>query len=343
MNLTERQEFWNVLCDCDGKDIERAVQNLSKVIKYPKYLYRYREVTPNSLEALRTNHLFYSTSNYYDDPFDTFLQINLEKIMEKVNRATSDPVAIQNFVKIIKETGNSQVINQLGFKSAEEITIDKVKELAEDVQRRNNFINNVCDFRNELKKEVWSVCFSENPYNEVLWLKYAKQHKGFVVIYDLTDDNKFLCGKHEKCKNCGVRECDLMLYPIYYSNQKYDATDYAQDFLFKKIYQQFPQIGQAANFSFLFENPIFEILKVMLIKKECHKYDEEWRMIIPFKIKPPVMREWIPSGVILGLRMDINEENLVVSLARQAGIKNFYKSYIDANGNLSYKQVAVLV
>lgn len=60
-------------------------------------------------------------------------------------------------------------------------------------------------------------------------------------------------------------------------------------------------------------------------------------MIIPFKIKPPVMREWIPSGVILGLRMDINEENLVVSLAKQAGIKNFYKAYIDVDGNLAYK------
>ena len=36
--------------------------------------------------------------------------------------------------------------------------------------------------------------------------------------------------------------------------------------------------------------------------------------------------EWIPSGILLGLRMGVKEENLVVSMAREAGIKDIYKS-----------------
>ena len=54
---------------------------------------------------------------------------------------------------------------------------------------------------------------------------------------------------------------------------------------------------------------------------------------------PPVMMEWIPSGIILGLRMEAAEENLVVSMAKEAGIKQIYKSYIDAKNQLN----AVLV
>ena len=51
-------------------------------------------------------------------------------------------------------------------------------------------------------------------------------------------------------------------------------------------------------------------------------------------MKPPVMMEWIPSGIILGLRMDASEENLVVSMAQEAGIKSIFKSYINAQNKL---------
>lgn len=52
-------------------------------------------------------------------------------------------------------------------------------------------------------------------------------------------------------------------------------------------------------------------------------------------MKPPVMMEWIPSGIILGLRMGVKEENLVVSMAREAGIKDIYKSIIDSKNRLN--------
>ena len=51
-------------------------------------------------------------------------------------------------------------------------------------------------------------------------------------------------------------------------------------------------------------------------------------------MKPPIMREWRPSGIILGLRMDVAEENLVVSMAQEAGIKNIYKSFINEKNEL---------
>ena len=80
--------------------------------------------------------------------------------------------------------------------------------------------------------------------------------------------------------------------------------------------------------------PPHDSTKQRIIKKECHKYDEEWRMITGCIMKPPVMMEWIPSGIILGLRMGVAEENLVVSMAKEAGIKNIYKSYINAQNKL---------
>ena len=82
-------------------------------------------------------------------------------------------------------------------------------------------------------------------------------------------------------------------------------------------------------------NGTWERERTTLIKRKCHEYDEEWRMITACPMKPPVMMEWIPSGIILGLRMGVKEENLVVSMAREAGIKDIYKSIIDSKNRLN--------
>lgn len=57
---------------------------MNKVV-FPPYLYIYRDVTFNNLEALRTNHLYFSSANYYDDPFDTFLHIDNESNRRKLS------------------------------------------------------------------------------------------------------------------------------------------------------------------------------------------------------------------------------------------------------------------
>ena len=80
MNSQERELFWTTLLSLPGEDFQAEYQQLINTIKLPKYLYRYRPVNMKSLEALRTNRLYFSSANYYDDPFDTFLHINIEAI-----------------------------------------------------------------------------------------------------------------------------------------------------------------------------------------------------------------------------------------------------------------------
>lgn len=79
--------------------------------------------------------------------------------------------------------------------------------------------------RQIVQSEEYSICFTEDELNEVLWLKYAQNHKGFVMGYDLKNDADFLCGKTDKCENCSSYIIDSSLYPVCYSDEKYDATD----------------------------------------------------------------------------------------------------------------------
>ena len=335
MDSDGRKRFWDTLCSLSGIDKRQDVEKLISTIHYPKYLYRYRPVSNNSLEALRTNKLHFSSANYYDDPFDTFLHIDIEAIRKEYLSAFQTPESTETVVDGVRALlGSILTEEQAAQLTAEKVTNALSHGLTE------SFLSSALALRDEVKKDTWSVCFSENGFNEVLWLKYADQHKGFVQIYDLENNDNFLCGKQEKCTNCGIKNFGTPLYPIYYSDTPYDATNFAKFVMLRKIGGMAgtpipPELYAGMG------TGLWEQEKTTLIKKECHKYDEEWRMITGCPMNPPIMMEWIPSGIILGLRMNVAEENLVVSMAKEAGIENIYKSYIDAQNRLNAFPVSI--
>lgn len=329
MNSDERALFWNTLCSLPGKDIKEDFEKLLPTIKTPKLLFRYRPISLNSLEALRTNRLYFSSANYYDDPFDTFLHIDIEAIQKEFSSAFQSPESIAAVVDGARSfLGTSLTAEQLEQLTVENVTKAFSQGLIE------NFLGSVLALRDEIKKDTWSICFSENGFNETLWLKYADQHKGFVQIYDLENNENYLCGKQEKCANCGIMAYGTPLYPICYSDTPYNATSFAKLIMLNKIAENAGAPIPKQLYEGIGNNGIWEREKTTLIKKKCHEYDEEWRMITGCQMNPPIMMEWIPSGIILGLRMGSAEENLVVSMAKEAGIKRIYKSYINSKNQL---------
>lgn len=80
MDYLERLAFYKYFKE--NKNAEHL--DLTKVIKYPQNIYRYRTINSNSLSALIENKLYFSNSNYYDDPFDTNIYVD-EKI-NKINK-----------------------------------------------------------------------------------------------------------------------------------------------------------------------------------------------------------------------------------------------------------------
>ena len=334
MNNEQRIEFWNVLCLLKSNNPEQEWKQLQEKIILPRFLFRYRSVNSKNLDALRTNRLYFSSANYYDDPFDTFLHIDFQRIKSEFEMNFRSDADIEQL-----SIGMKQFIrgheNELPETFVDAITDpSKLKALSQN-GLINSFLSYVVDVRNEIRKNTWSVCFSENGLNETLWLKYADQYKGYALVYDLENTENLRCGKMDKCKNCGILQYGTPLYPVVYSDEPYDATNFARFVLGQKL-------SQIVNFSlpaFLQDDlasgiSLWEREKTTLLKKACHQYDQEWRMLLPCPMNPPIMREWIPAGIILGLRMETSEKNLVSALAREAGIKEIYESYINLNNQL---------
>ena len=328
MNGLERKIFWEVLCSLEGEDKEEDYAKLEKTIIYPNKLYRYRPVSIKTIEALKNNKLYFSTANYYDDPFDTFINVRINEIRSELSKMkNTDASKLVNMASTLANAFEVPAVNKATIQKM----ISRIDDISGDVE---NYFRNI---RNEIKKDVYSVCFSESPFNEELWLKYAEQHKGFVAEYDLTNMEKLICGKKEECKYCGVNLYGSRLFPVYYSENLYDATRFAQ---FLTVCSQMGINLTADRFEKLkdlFGNQNWEREKISLIKNVCHSYDEEWRMIMsePMNTNQPVMREWIPSAIYIGLRMKPSEVALISSIARAAGVEKIYKCIISDDGKLA--------
>ena len=91
--------------------------------------------------------------------------------------------------------------------------------------------------------------------------------------------------------------------------------------------------------SFNYKVVIWEAERVSLIKKKCHEYDKEWRMIRPSMMPDRTCIKMKPNKVILGLRMPEYERKLVMSAANVAGICEIEELYIDDTDQLSSRAI----
>ena len=89
---------------------------------------------------------------------------------------------------------------------------------------------------------------------------------------------------------------------------------------------------QVVDFSY--KAAMWEAERVSLIKKKCHEYDKEWRMIRPSMMPNRTCIKMKPYKVILGLRMPEYERKLVIAAANVAGINKIEELYIDDSDQL---------
>lgn len=177
---------------------------------------------------------------------------------------------------------------------------------------------------------MFSICFCDDPLNESLWLKYADNHSGFVMIYDMFDPDVFQCGREVDCGNCFMNQTRPNVYPVYYSDVKYDATRYAVGV---QAFNMLPRLILEKLSGFI--NLDWEIEKIALIKKKCHEYDQVWRMLCPVMGPNRPCIKMRPSSIALGLRMTEYERRLVISAAKVAGIASINEIIIDDSDELT--------
>ena len=329
MDAAGRKAFWDVLCSLDSSDDE-ALNKLKKAAPWPEELCRFRAVNENSLLQLQNNEQFFSTAAYYDDPFDSYFRIDIQTLQDRfcALRREFD----QGDRGIFK-----QCLKAFGFGAHLEEAIQSMESTNVDMDWLKLSLN---DARNLVREQIYSICFCEDAMNEAIWLKYAEQHKGFVQVYDFNAPSTWLCGKEEKCAKCGVNTNPPWIFPVYYANEMYNGTQYAMSLLVRAKLSKFlstvPELGEKS----LLLSAVWQKERISLIKKECHCYDREWRMLLPtpYTNRPRIKLK--PKSVIIGLRTPEYHRRLIISAAKIAGIREIYQAYINEKNQLDKVLIA---
>lgn len=118
---------WDKLCSFNGSDVKAEWSELMQVIKLPQFLYRYRAVNDATIDALKNNKLYFSNSSYYDDPFDTYLNINYRKIYQQLIQTQGyKEHSISIFEQICKDNGEDEKRVAQAVKQFRELSNDQV-------------------------------------------------------------------------------------------------------------------------------------------------------------------------------------------------------------------------
>ncbi len=179
MSHDEMQDYWETLCSFTGEDIPNEVNQLIAKIRYPRFLYKYRAVNNNNLDALRSNKLFFSKASSYDDPFDTFLHIDVEKIRQEFDSNYSSPEALAALANGMKETFQNQPGVPQEF-IQQVTTVEGLKQLFADGITKQ-FLSYVLTLRSKIQDEILSICLSENDLMNLYGLNMPTCIKVFAL------------------------------------------------------------------------------------------------------------------------------------------------------------------
>lgn len=334
MTNEERKKFWETLCSLPGENVEKELSQLNDTIILPPAIYRYRKTADEkTLNALETNRMFFSTADHYDDPFDTYINIDFDLIKAQIVEGTADRDSVVARFKERWSTYGCPLPN-------DEVLESVTKNLCDDTEKYLDFFFHFLQQNVQVafQQRIYSVCLCESPLNPSTWIKYGNESHGFCLMYSLKESeiSRLKCGSEAICECCNVKKYGLGLYPVYYSTEKYNATAIAYEIVrgyIQCLLKGMPSLS-IKDFTQWWDFQKWSLERVALIKAIEHEHDKEWRLLFTRHTTNRIQCEWIPSAVILGLRMSDEDRAKVKAAAKKAGIPTCYSVSINWKNEL---------
>ena len=281
-------------------------------------LYRYYKLDANGyvLSALRHGKMVLSNPKIFNDPFDSLLYVDREKVREA--QKSYPPERIVEEVNSIR-AGNQpssefNEVLQSFFKKLTSLSEEDVKKalIRDPLQIANNtslLLDKVIVY---LRGVIRIACLSERCDSPLMWAHYADCGRGICVEYDVLTTGELA---HPVNDLSSDQECFLSMFPVIYTDERYDATHIAEDFIILSLAVDLG-IENSCDFS---KYDLLKELKLSLYKSKDWEYEREWRLFVsPFLPTDPD-RVFIDNhkmtSVILGNNMvDVQMESVLEAL-----------------------------
>lgn len=271
---------------------------------FQDFIYRYRSFNSYSIDALKNDRLYFSTPSYFNDPFDSVIYIDEERLLHSILRDMDNGMA--SYLDSIADTDGTLVTSD---------NKNQVLTLTQNTDFRLLQLKRVSKIINDTQEKLLSnskaICFSEDPLSMLMWSHYADYHKGFVLAYRKSEL------PHAKCYDVnGIEHSTILkLGKIRYRDQMPDFGEFFYDYLPKKV-KGFPP-SLYTRF----------LLQMIFNKTIVWNYEKEWRLCsIPedYSNENPVSYASIrPYCIFLGAKMPAKQKWELFCIAKKMDIAVF--------------------
>lgn len=179
MDNKQRSDFYDFYISQDKSTIEQILNT------FPASVIKFYSNNDYNLEALKEQKIWFSSPNYFNDPFDCAINADYDEVSYSIFKKKCS--------KILTNDAIEELLNMDEVKPALSFLMSK------DIEKYKNNVKSLID-------TVFVSCFSEpsNLTSLRMWGYYANSHKGFCLEYAMRDFYNI----------SNIRE----LLPVFYSN-----------------------------------------------------------------------------------------------------------------------------
>lgn len=292
----------------------------------PEQLYKFRGCTEYSIDAFEKDELWLSKAALFNDLHDSLLFFDKSAILDSIEKMFSSgsvPSVIEKIKQIQFPNADLQnwvteMFSSLDTKQLTDIVWQSVPGFSQWLDQCFTFA------KDGIRERTKMVCLSESIKSPLMWAHYANNNKGFAIGYDFRNN------EITQCSNCPNRSCtDIklgMIYPVIYSDKRYDATRYGQWIVQQQINHI---IGIPAEEVY---DDGFLFTKVALYKSKDWSYENEWRMTcstpnlaVEQKDRYPIKKK--PTAIYFGSQIPDFYRKMLMHIADEKGIPR-YQMYV---------------
>ena len=247
----------------------------------PQQLFRFRTCSADSIMSFQTQTISTCVPNAFKDKYDSLVFVDKKSIETKLRELTIPEALIglvqneeicNSFEKVVGKESVEQVRNE-ALQSPKE-WLAKVRD---NIERLVGYTLSSIDANVDyMRKDRFCkiACFSEDVKSLRMWDTYADGYRGFALEYDFREFHNvgsLACPNNSTCQN--ERRNFSHLFPVVYTDRRYDATDNVislvqRDILQKMGRNEYPPIDQLFWYKpYLYKNA------------EYYAHEKEWRMI----------------------------------------------------------------
>lgn len=284
-------------------------------------LFRYRKIEgkqgEKNIAALKGNRLYFSTPQYFNDPYDNLMYINIKQMIEDMRVNWS--LYMDGYLKGLKK--RDFLMGSFGeFLWNSDKKDDLTNKYEECVNKA------ITNLKENVKKNLKIICFSQNVYSLLMWSHYAENHRGFALAYD-----KEIIKSANRYNKSGMEVSEkTIVSPVKYENERIDMTNYIHKYLNKYI---FP--GEL-DVTMIPELPQKVLREFVLTKSLEWGYEQEVR-VIPRTIDiskecPLNYIECKPKAIILGSCCNDTDKQRLIKIAHEKKM-HIFQAYIEDKVN----------